>query len=418
MTRAIRLPIRIVATVATFLVAVGTAIAQEDTSLPPPPPETDPLPSPVQPPPLLPQQEKAVQHMIETEINSNQDIRNHIQQEVDRLFGWTISLMNLLIAVIIAIPITIGLAALYLRRSAIEQLVREVRSQLELEKEHLRVQIAAELAHQLERFKQDVETAKAASLSQLTATFLAAQSEKHQILAELDAILAAHSTADPLPPEVQPQLQELVERLDRLKVGDSPLPLTADDRLKQGDALALSGRFEEAIQHYETGLALQPQVGLYLGMANALKQLHRYEPALEAIEQALQLQENLPAAWLLKGQILADLQKYNEAITAYDRAVQLNSHEQQRVWPHQAYVYIRLNQYAEALACLDQALALNPDDGYLYYLKADYYASQQQVDPALQHLQQAIQLQPSLRERAQTDAAFDPIRSDSRFQEL
>ncbi|TAG69852.1 MAG: tetratricopeptide repeat protein [Oscillatoriales cyanobacterium] len=79
-----------------------------------------------------------------------------------------------------------------------------------------------------------------------------------------------------------------------------------------------------------------------------------------------------------------------------------------------------LGRYEEAINYFDKALEINPDyAASIYYNKACIYALQGNVELSVENLRRAIQLEPEeYRELAKTDADFDGIRGDARFQEL
>ena len=72
----------------------------------------------------------------------------------------------------------------------------------------------------------------------------------------------------------------------------------------------------------------------------------------------------------------------------------------------------------EAIASYDQALAFKPDYAKAFYNKAHCYSSQNQVELAVECLQQAIALDPKCKDWAKTDTDFDLIRESDRFQAL
>ena len=118
------------------------------------------------------------------------------------------------------------------------------------------------------------------------------------------------------------------------------------------------------------------------------------------------------------GNILLADNRYVNSINAYDRALVIKP-DYHEAWNDRGFALDELDRYEESIVSYDRALAIRPDDVAPIYNKACAYALQHQVDLAIQFLQQAIQLEPKeSREMAKTDADFDGIRDDARFQTL
>ncbi len=58
---------------------------------------------------------------------------------------------------------------------------------------------------------------------------------------------------------------------------------------------------------------------------NQLANLGRYEEALSAYEEAIRLKPDYETAWFCKGSQLGNLERYEEAIAAYDEAIKLKA---------------------------------------------------------------------------------------------
>ncbi len=151
----------------------------------------------------------------------------------------------------------------------------------------------------------------------------------------------------------------------------------ADDYRRIGRACLERGEYEEALQWYERGLALEPEdAELNLGKVGALAGLGRTE---EAKEHLLYLYELDPDDWVvqfLKGLFLALMEKPEEALASYDRALELyeGGHPSllrdydvgeeavkasiSLVYAGKAEVSYELGRLEEALACYDEALKL------------------------------------------------------------
>lgn len=144
----------------------------------------------------------------------------------------------------------------------------------------------------------------------------------------------------------------------------------------------------------------------------------QYGKAIAFYDKALKLQPNFAEAWDNRGRALATLGQYEEAIASYDKALQLQP-ESWDVWTNRGIALSCLQRHEEAMASCNKALALNPNSPYALYTKACYYAEQEQVNLAIENLQQAIKLEPdTFSKLAATDSSFDLIRNTEFFQTL
>lgn len=384
-------------------------------------------PSPLLPPqpvpPLSDKQKAAVQQLIQQEISASQALDDRIEEKVNNTFGWTITLINFLIAVLIAFPIVIAIVAWALRRSVIAELVNETKKQFRAEIEHevrqqLEHQVAVELQKQIEAFKQEIENQKAFFSTQLQTSFVAAQQEKEKIFHELAKITLPAIQEEFVTPDVQKRIQAFTHQLERLKAANPQIYLTVDDYIRQGDALYLEQRFDDATLAYDQAITLQPdRVAAWIGKTRALRQLDRFEEASTASDRAIQIAPNLHLPWYSKAQALLKLQKYPEAIKALNKAIKL-SPEKGNAWRLRGYVLTKLGRFSEAKACFEKAMSLLPISGDVHYSLAYYCVTQGQIEQALIYLQQAIDLQPQFRDVLRTDPDFDLLREDDRLMEI
>ncbi|MBA2682139.1 MAG: TIR domain-containing protein [Ktedonobacteraceae bacterium] len=115
----------------------------------------------------------------------------------------------------------------------------------------------------------------------------------------------------------------------------------------------------------------------WLEEGNALDGLQRYEEAISAFDQAIRLSPNYAAVYNYKGDTLFTLHRYEEAIQAYTEALRLQ--------PEDAYtlfalsrLYNDMDDYEQAIAVLDQLVGLQPEfadaykqRGWVYRRQAD-----------------------------------------------
>lgn len=93
-----------------------------------------------------------------------------------------------------------------------------------------------------------------------------------------------------------------------------------------------------------------------------LYDLKRYEEAIAAYEKAIQAMPEYSEAWIEKGKALSDLQRFNDALNAYDKAIQIND-KNAEAWIGRGNVLQEFNRYSEALAAYEKGRSIQPDNG-------------------------------------------------------
>lgn len=333
----------------------------------------------------------SIQQIEELErLQTEKEIQNKVQEAVDRAFSHTTAMLNILLVVLTLLPILAAAGVWLLRRSVISELVAETKQQLTTEVEiQLEKEVAIELEKQIAAFKQELEVIKAdfiGQLSQLQSLFLDVQQQKEQILQQLTSLAPSPSfTEDYVHPEIQRKIQDLTTQLEILKSANPQIFFTANDYLKQGDALFFETRYEDALACYEQVLQREPDS--YTAWVNhgwTLRKLGRYAEAVLSYEKATAIKPDHQIAWFGRGNSLRNLQKYEEAIASYSKALELQP-DFHWGWYHQARCYTLQGDRDLAIASLTQAIKLRGD----------------------QH-----------RNSAKTNPDFDTIRQDERFQLL
>ncbi|MBT9313408.1 tetratricopeptide repeat protein [Leptothoe kymatousa] len=326
-----------------------------------------------------------LQRLVEEDLQKSLVIRQVIQDEVDRTFNHTTTLLNVLLVVLTAIPILTAAGFWFIRRSVINQVLVEVQNQLQQEVQlQFDKTIASELRTKSTRFEQEIQTLRDEFSTQLQQLNSDAQSEKDTLMAELEKLLPA-SIPDDISPDLQPKLHALTQQLRNLKANHGRINFTETDYLDQGKALYLEGLYPDAVEAFAQTLALNPsstKALLYQGMS--LTKLQQYRAAITQYDRALMIDRSLPEVWCAKGMAEVKCQKLEAAITSYD-----------------------------------QATCLKPDFYQAWFGKARSYALNDDTELALEALETAIQLNPQrCLEGAKTEQAFEKLRQTSTFQKL
>lgn len=323
-------------------------------------------------------------------LQTEKEIRDRVQEEVDRAFSRSTALLNILLVVLTCLPVLAAAGIWLLLRSVISELVTETKNRLEEEVgKQLEKEVAAEFKKQTEVFKQELEILKSdflGQLSQLNNLFVDAQSQKEQILQQLSGLTPSPSfTQDYVHPEIQQKIQDLTTQLEILKSVNPQIFFTTNDYLKQGDALFFENRYDDALVCYEQ--VIQKEPNLYTAWVNhgwTLRKLNRYQEALLSYEKAISIQSDHHIAWFGCGNSLRKLQRYSEAIAAYIKTLEIQS-DFHWAWCH----------------------------------KSRCHSLQGEIDLAIESLRQAIKLRgDQYRELAKTTSDFDILREDERFKKL
>ena len=130
-----------------------------------------------------------------------------------------------------------------------------------------------------------------------------------------------------------------------------------------------------------------------MNKAYSLTELGRYEEAIHAYDRAIDLNPDVAWGWARKGRTLRLLRRYSDAMQAYQEALRLD--------PNYAWALngmgIVLEQSGEihaALAYYDAAIQRKPSDVWYWYNKASALIKTEQYELAMSLLEQALELAP------------------------
>ena len=93
----------------------------------------------------------------------------------------------------------------------------------------------------------------------------------------------------------------------------------------------------------------------------ALRELNRFEEALSCYERAIALEPELTQAHTNRGNVLMDLKRIDEALASYERAIVLSSPDDAVAYNNRGIALASSQRLEEALAHYEKAFALNPD---------------------------------------------------------
>ncbi len=131
---------------------------------------------------------------------------------------------------------------------------------------------------------------------------------------------------------------------------------------KHGETLMALGRYDEALRSLDKALALNPTFLAAAGnKALCLAELERRTESLAAIESLMRDSTDETLALIWKGRVLERLNDLEGAAAAFRRGAEQRSNRADG-WIRLGHCLLRLERYDEAISAFDKALRLNPSD--------------------------------------------------------
>lgn len=145
------------------------------------------------------------------------------------------------------------------------------------------------------------------------------------------------------------------------ELGPLPEPKTAEDFVTRGKILMGSSDYSGALVAYEQAIALSPtNYQAWRDKALCLKELKRFDEAMQALNTILPIYKEKPELWSTAGDILlVDMQKFAESIPFFEKAISLDSQDTHSL-VNLAFAYDKTGKPDKALELYRQALDINP----------------------------------------------------------
>jgi len=170
--------------------------------------------------------------------------------------------------------------------------------------------------------------------------------------------------------------------------------------------------YEEAIEHYDESIRLNPQFAAAynnrgaakVGLGQHKKALGRcgealklYREAVEDYDKVIDLNRQDAAAYNNRGAAKAHLGQHNKAIEDYDKAIRLKSHFAE-AYNNRGLAKAHLGKHDEAIADYDLAIGFNPQDAEVYKNRGAAEAHLGHYDEAIADFREAIRRNPQYAE--------------------
>jgi Flp pilus assembly protein TadD len=158
---------------------------------------------------------------------------------------------------------------------------------------------------------------------------------------------------------------------------------------QKGICLSNLGNIDEAVAAMDEAAKVDPQ---YTGFSSAL--YPDYKRISESTEMNTMVEDsNDAASWNDKGNVLAMQGKYDEAIKAFNEAIQLDPNNS-ATWSNKGNVLSLQGNYNESIKAFDEAIKLDPNNAGAWNNKGMDLYDQGKYDEAIKAFDEAIRLKP------------------------
>ena len=157
--------------------------------------------------------------------------------------------------------------------------------------------------------------------------------------------------------------------------------------------LVARGDVDEAAEHYEAALALNPDAETYNNLGGALLLKHKPREALEKYREALRLDPEYAEAHVNIGLLLRTLDRSDEALQHFRLAAEY-APEYARARIVLANALVALGRGGEALDHYRAALKSEPDNAETHRNLALALASQRRFEEAVAHFRRSLEIEP------------------------
>jgi adenylate cyclase len=202
-------------------------------------------------------------------------------------------------------------------------------------------------------------------------------------------------------------------------------PELAEGHAARAHVLALTDRYDEAKEEFETAIRLDPMLyDAYYHYGRAALMHGSFERSAQMFEKAFAVRPDDYQAPLLVTQVYRSLGREAEVREAYERGVRLVEKylklnpDDQRALVLGANALWLVGQPERALEWGNRALALDPENPSVLYNLGCFYSVAGMVDQSLDCLEKSAKVGTISKEWVEHDSDLDPLRGEPRFQAL
>jgi tetratricopeptide (TPR) repeat protein len=172
---------------------------------------------------------------------------------------------------------------------------------------------------------------------------------------------------------------------------------TANEWNSEGIRLANKrdyGSIEKALEAFDNALEIDPQYAeACYNKGDTLDFLKRYEEAIECFNKAVEINPQYLEAWDRKGDTLDFLRRYEEAIECYTKVLEIDP-QYVEAWKRKGFALLNLGRNKEAIECCDKALEIDPQFSLAWNTKGLALNQLGRYEEAIECYNKALEIDP------------------------
>ena len=147
--------------------------------------------------------------------------------------------------------------------------------------------------------------------------------------------------------------------------------------------------FQEKITQFFSGSKSKD----WFNEGNTLHELQKYEEAIASFDKAIAIKPDYYEAWHNRGVALSELQRYEEAIASYDKAIVIKP-DYHETWDGRGFALGQSKKYMEAIASWNKVIAIKPDHHEAWANRGATLERLQKYTEAIASYDKAIAIKP------------------------
>jgi tetratricopeptide (TPR) repeat protein/DNA-binding transcriptional ArsR family regulator len=190
------------------------------------------------------------------------------------------------------------------------------------------------------------------------------------------------------------EAQELLSKAIGQSDGSAEkLDLSIAAQCMEGAKLLLVGQYLAALEIFNTVLTEKDFHVFWTCRGVALDELERHEEAIASYDRAIAMKPDDYTAWACRGASLIAFKRYEEAIENLDRAISIQPHYQ-NAWCNRGSSLASVGKYEQAIASYDRAVSIKPDDNKSWFFRGNCLSSLGRYEEAIESYDRAISIKP------------------------